>query len=58
VCSVFCQFLPMEKHVTYDVTFKRKVILCTEKIGNHATGRKCTVSEAKYKNKTVFMSDK
>jgi hypothetical protein len=36
----------MEKHITYDATFKRRVILCTEKIGNGAGGRKYTVSEA------------
>jgi hypothetical protein len=36
----------MEKHFTYDASFKRKVILCTEKIGNRAAGRKYTVSEA------------
>jgi hypothetical protein len=35
----------MEKHFTY-AAFKRKVILCTEKIGNRAAGRKHTVSEA------------
>jgi hypothetical protein len=36
----------MEKHFVYDATFKRKVILCSEKIGNRAAGRKYTVSEA------------
>jgi hypothetical protein len=36
----------MEKHFAYDTTFKRKVILCTEKVGNCAAGRKYTVSEA------------
>jgi hypothetical protein len=36
----------MEKRFTYDASFKRKVIVCTEKISNPAAGRKCTVSEA------------
>jgi hypothetical protein len=36
----------MEKRVTYDAAFKRKGILCAEEIGNRATGRKYTVSEA------------
>jgi hypothetical protein len=43
VCSVFHQFLPMEKHFTYAAAFKRKVILCAEKTGNHAAGKKYTV---------------
>jgi hypothetical protein len=29
----------MEKRFTYDAAFKRKVILCAEKIGNRAAGR-------------------
>jgi hypothetical protein len=33
----------MEKHSTYDATFKGKVILSTKKIGIHAAGRKYTV---------------
>jgi hypothetical protein len=36
----------MEKHFTYDATFTSKSILCAEKTGNRATGRKFTVSEA------------
>jgi hypothetical protein len=36
----------MEKRFTYDAAFKRKIILCVEKIGNRAAGRKYTVSEA------------
>jgi hypothetical protein len=36
----------MEKHFTYDVEFKRKVILCPETIGNRAAGRKYTVRGA------------
>jgi hypothetical protein len=47
---------------TYDAAFKREVTLCAEKIGNCAAGRKCTVRHVyvivKYKNKTVFMSDR
>jgi hypothetical protein len=39
VWPIFYQFLPMEKHFTFDDAFKRKAILCTEKIGNHAAGR-------------------
>jgi hypothetical protein len=35
----------MEKRFTHDAAFKRKVILCTEKLGNCAAGRKYTVSE-------------
>jgi hypothetical protein len=46
VCSVSYQFSPMEKHFIYDAAFKWKVILCTEKVSNHAAGRKHTVSEA------------
>jgi hypothetical protein len=46
VCSVFYQFSPIEKRFTYDATFKRKVILSTEKIRNHAAVRKYAVSEA------------
>jgi hypothetical protein len=48
----------MEKHFTSYAAFKTKVILCTENIGKRAAGRKYMVSEVKYKNKTVFMSDK
>jgi hypothetical protein len=40
------QFSPMQRRFTYDAAFKRKVILCAEKIGNRAVGRKYTVSEA------------
>jgi hypothetical protein len=36
----------MEKCLTYDAAFKRKVVLCAEKKGNYAAGRECTVSEA------------
>jgi hypothetical protein len=36
----------MEERFTYDAAFKRKVILCAEKIGNPAAGRKYAVSEA------------
>jgi hypothetical protein len=46
VCSVFCQFLPMEKSFIYDATFKRKIILYADKIGERAAGRKYTVNEA------------
>jgi hypothetical protein len=52
----------MEKHITYDAAFKRNVILCVEKIGNHAAGTNCTVRRmyitVKYKNKSLFMPDK
>jgi hypothetical protein len=53
VCSVLYQFLPLEKRFTNDATYKWKVILFGEKLGNHAAGRKHTVSEAlaKFKNK-------
>jgi hypothetical protein len=44
VCSVFYQFLPTK--ITYDAAFKRKVILCAEKVSNHAADRKYTVSAA------------
>jgi hypothetical protein len=47
VCSVFYQFLSMEKRFTYDAAFKRKVIMCAEKIGSRAAGGKYTVSEAR-----------
>jgi hypothetical protein len=46
VCSVFYQFLPMEKRFTHDATIKRKVSLCAEKICNRAASRQCTISEA------------
>jgi hypothetical protein len=36
----------MENRFTYDAAFKRKVILCAEKIGNPSAGRTYTVSEA------------
>jgi hypothetical protein len=36
----------MEKYFTYDAAFRRKVILCAEKMGNCAAGRTYTVSEA------------
>jgi hypothetical protein len=36
----------MEKHFTYDAALKINIILCTEKMGNHAAGRKYIVSEA------------
>jgi hypothetical protein len=36
----------MEKRFIYDTTFRRKVILCAEEIGNHAADRKDTVNEA------------
>jgi hypothetical protein len=35
----------MANHFTYDSAFIRKVILCTEEIGNRAAGRKYAVSE-------------
>jgi hypothetical protein len=35
----------MEKHFTH-AAFKRKVILCTEKVGDRAAGREYTVNEA------------
>jgi hypothetical protein len=38
-CSVFYQFLLMEKCFLVDVAFRREVILCAEKIGNCAAGR-------------------
>jgi hypothetical protein len=47
MCPVFNQILPMEKHFTCDAAFKTQVILCAEKIGNRAGGRKYTVREAK-----------
>jgi hypothetical protein len=47
----------MEKCFTYDARFKRKVILCAEKIGNLTGGRKYTVNEACVIDE-VFMSDK
>jgi hypothetical protein len=52
----------MEKHLTYDVAFKRTFILCTEKIGKHAADRNSTVCEAgvyhRQSTKTVFIPDK
>lgn len=36
----------MEKRFTYDAAFKRKVIICTEKIGNHAAGIKHAVRQS------------
>jgi hypothetical protein len=38
----------MEKHFTFGAAFRRKVILCSEKTGNPAVGRKYeyAVSEA------------
>jgi hypothetical protein len=36
----------MEDHFTYYASFKRKIILCAEKTGNRAAGRKYIVSEA------------
>jgi hypothetical protein len=35
----------MEKRFIYDAAFRRKVILCTEKTGDHAADRKYTVGE-------------
>jgi hypothetical protein len=52
----------MEKSFTYDATFKRKIILCVEKTGNRAAGRKYSVSEKCVcllrSMKTVFKSEK
>jgi hypothetical protein len=36
----------MEEHFACYGAFRRKVILCSEKIGNYAAGRKYTVREA------------
>jgi hypothetical protein len=35
----------MEKVFTYDATFKRMIILCTEKTDNCASGKKYAVTE-------------
>jgi hypothetical protein len=36
----------MEKSFMHDTTFQTKIVLCAEKIGNRAAGRKCAVNEA------------
>jgi hypothetical protein len=49
------------KTFTYDAAFKKRVILCVDKTGNCATGRKYAVSciyksLTEYKNKALFVS--
>jgi hypothetical protein len=47
----------MDKRYTYDAAFKRKVILCTEQIGNRAAGKQFSVNETNVRRWRTMKND-